>query len=106
MIRWLLNKLLPEDSEPGCGYGPFKWPKSHPFSRACYLHDWEFGEANRLEESSAKTLDEANWDMFNRWLLIAQAEPSLKKRLELADDICRGYPLAKLGGRLLWDGRR
>lgn len=106
MIRWLLNKLLPEDSEPGCGYGPFKWPADHPFTRGCFLHDYDFEQAHIEGKSSKKSLEQANWDMFKRWFWITQAEPDLTERLRLVDDMCRGYPLAKFGGKFLWDGRR
>ena len=48
-IKRIFNGIFPEDTEVGCGYGPFKLPANHPFTRGCNIHDFEFGEAHANE---------------------------------------------------------
>jgi hypothetical protein len=100
--RWL-KKLLPHDEEPGCGYGPFKFRGDHPFNRACNLHDYGFDDAADGDGKTDKTLDELDWDLFWRWVLIARAETDYRKRLYLVCDIIYAWPLARLGGKVLYD---
>ena len=96
----LLKKVLPRDSSNDCGYGPFKLPSNHPFTRACNLHDFEFDNA----ELSGKSLAQVDWELFNRWALITGAEEDPLKKCKLAMDICAYWPLARKFGGLLWDG--
>lgn len=98
--KWL-KKILPHDKEEGCGYGPFKLRMDHPFSRACGLHDYGFDDAANGE--AEKTLDELDWDLFYRWVLIAKAEQDPRRRIYLVWDIIKCWPLARAGGGLLYD---
>lgn len=100
--RKLLGWMIPEDPARGCGYGIFKLPLTHPFTRACDLHDYEFGESHAGEPN--KTKDEVDWDLFYRWALIALAEKNIEKRIDLVWDIIKLWPLAREGGNLMWDG--
>jgi hypothetical protein len=102
-FRKLLSHLLPEDPSNDCGYGPFKLPHDHPFTRGCNLHDFEFEQAHRGK--SDKTIDQVDWELFYRWTMIARAAPTHAKRCELAGEICRYWPLARSVGALLWDGK-
>jgi hypothetical protein len=102
LIR-LLNKILPEDKEAGCGYGPFKLPQDHPFTRGCNLHDWEFGEAH--EGRGEKSIQQVDWELFYRWVLIARAEQTYTAKCALAREICKYWPLAHSVGPFLWDGK-
>lgn len=99
-FKRMLNYVLPRDSSNDCGYGPFKLPASHPFTRACELHDFEFDNA----ELSGKSLAQVDWDLFYRWVLIAEKYEDPMKRCKLAMDICANWPLARKFGGLLWDG--
>jgi len=93
--------ILPEDKECGCGYWIFKLPLDHPFTRACNLHDYEFG----LSEQGIpeKTKDRADIELFWRWALIAKNQPSDEETLGLIWDIIKFWPLARGVGELLWD---
>lgn len=99
--KTILSKILPKDPSNDCGFGPFKLPHDHPFTRACELHDFEFVES----ATSGRRLSEVDWDLFYRWVLIAGAEADPIKRCRLASEICTYWPLARRGGRLLWDGK-
>jgi hypothetical protein len=102
IISWL-KKLLPEDSSNDCGYGPFKLPHDHPFTRGCNLHDFEFAQAHRGK--GEKSLDQVDWELFYRWVMIARAETTHSGKCALARDICRYWPLARGFGGFLWDGK-
>lgn len=101
-VREYLGWLIPEDPVGGCGYGPFKLPLDHPFTRACDLHDYGYGLGH--DGIPEQTKDELDWDLFWRWTLIAKAEPDLKKRISLCYDIVKLWPLAQIGGYLMWEG--
>ena len=101
-FKRLLNRILPEDKEVGCGYGPFKLSRDHPFTPACNLHDWEFDRANAGDAD--KPLAQVDWDLFYRWVLIAKAQKDPEHRAALALEICRYWPLARKVGAYLWDG--
>ena len=106
-MKWLaklINKVLPEDPVPQCGYGPFSLPPDHPFTRACILHDYDFELAHNGQQK--KTLDQVDAELFNRWALIAKNAPTVEEQLELMHDICDYWPWARRGGELLWDGKR
>lgn len=94
--------ILPSDPEVGCGYGIFKLSSSHPFTQACALHDHEFDLA--AESKPAKTRAQADWELFYRWVLIAKSEENIERRMKLVWEICTYWPLARLGGALMWDG--
>lgn len=107
-MSWLgrmLRHLVPEDPNPGCGYGPFKLPLGHPFTRGCNLHDYDFGEAHELGEKAEHTKDQTDSNLAYRWMLIARAEPDPAMQCELIRDICRYWPLARTVGTLMWDGK-
>lgn len=103
-LRKIIRSILPVDSSNDCGYGPFKLPHEHPFTRACTLHDYDFlqSHAGRAE----KSINQADADLFWRWALIAHAEQDATKRCKLFEDICEYWPLARLGGKILWTGPR
>lgn len=102
LLRRLFGWLIPEDPNPGMGYGPFKISADHPFNRAGLIHDWEFGESHKGTPDSTK--DETDWDFFWRMALIARAEEDMERRLELTWDIIKLWPIARVGGNLMWDG--
>lgn len=102
-IAKLLGKVLPEDSSNDCGYGPFKLPHDHPFTRGCNLHDFEFDQAHKGKGN--KGISQVDWELFYRWVLIARAEPTYTGKCELASEICKYWPLAHSFGPLLWDGK-
>lgn len=103
MLSKLLRFFLPEDSSNDCGYGPFKLPHDHPFTRGCNLHDYEFDEAHHGRGD--KTIEEVDWELFYRWVLIAKAETTYAGKCALARQICTYWPLAHGVGPLLWDGK-
>ena len=94
--------FLPEDPEMKCGYGPFGLPLDHPFTRACILHDHEFELAH--EGRPDKTKDKSDIDLFYRWVLIAKAAATEAETIDLFWDIVKYWPLARVGGNLMWDG--
>lgn len=105
-MKWLtriFKNILPEDSEVGCGYGPFKLPANHPFTRGCNIHDWEFDEAHKGRGD--KGIQQVDWELFYRWVLIAKAEQSFAGKCALAREICKYWPLAHRVGPFLWDGK-
>lgn len=103
IFRTLFGWLLPEDGSNDCGYGPFKLPHDHPFTRACVLHDGEFQLSH--EGKQTKTEDEVDADLFWRWAMIARAASTFEEQTALMRDICEYWPLARIGGPLLWDGK-
>lgn len=102
-ILRFLKKLLPEDPSNDCGYGPFKLPHDHPFTRGCNLHDFEFAQARR--GGGEKTIEQVDWELFYRWVMIARAATTYAEKCRLAGEICRYWPLAHSVGPLLWDGK-
>lgn len=101
-FKTFLNKILPEDKENKCGYGPLSLPADHPFGPACDLHDWEFEQANAGHAD--KPLNEVDWSLFYRWVLIAKSMPTPELQCQFAMQICKYWPLARVGGGFLWDG--
>lgn len=101
LVRWL-NRLIPEDKEVGCGFGPFKLSDDHPFVPACTLHDMAFDDAHRGVND--KDLSEVDWDLFFRMVLIAKAQGTPELRCAYAMEICMEWPLARFVGGVLWDG--
>lgn len=102
-LRKIIRTILPVDRDNSCGYGPFKLPEDHPFTPACNLHDWEFDQANK--GAPDKPLDKADWDLFYRWVLIANnSTGSYEEKCALAMQICKLWPLARTFGGVLWDG--
>lgn len=101
-FKRLLNRILPEDKEVGCGYGPFKLSRDHPFTPACNLHDKDFEDAhNGINE---RTIDEADWNLFWRMVLIAKSQTTPEKQCAMALEICLEWPLARGFGGITWDG--
>lgn len=100
----ILGWLIPEDEEVGCGYGPFKLPKDHPFNQVCALHDQEFGDGH--DGMQQYTKDEVDWDLFFQWVQVASAEADPERRCQLAWDVCKLWPIARVGGSLMWKGQR
>lgn len=102
--------ILPEDDGPPvCGAKiPFlpRWlttlPEDHPFTRACILHDYEFGLSH--EGKAEKTKDEADIDLFYRFALLAKAASTSEEKVKLLMDICKYWPLGREVGRLFWEG--
>lgn len=103
LIRRLFGWMFPEDKDNGCGYGIFKLPEDHPFSRGCNLHDSDYALAH--EGLAEKTKDIVDWDLFWRWTLLTRAEQDPARRIQLCYDICKYWPLAQIGGNLMWDGK-
>lgn len=103
-MSWLKNiarRLLPEDPDEGCGWWIFKL-KAKELVRPCVLHDKDFDDASK--GAGEKTLDEADWLLFWRWVLVVKAVPDMRRRLELVGEICEAWPLARTFGAVLWDG--
>ena len=101
ILSWL-GKLLPRDDCARCGVGPFSLPDSHPFTRACVLHDHEFDLAHA--GTPEKTRSQADKELFWRWALIANNTSDAKKACELMEDVCTYWPLARKYGKVFWDG--
>lgn len=95
-------RLLPQDSDISCGYGPLKLRYDHPFTRACELHDWEYSQSHA--DTPDKPIARVDWDLFYRWVIISKSASTDSERCRLALDICIYWPLARLGGVVLWDG--
>lgn len=103
LARRLFGWLFPEDKgPPQCGYGVFKLPLDHPFTRGCTLHDSDYSMAH--EGLAEKTKDITDWDLLWRWVLIARAEQDPARRIELVFDIIWYWPIARHGGNFMWDG--
>ncbi len=102
LLANVLRKIMPEDKELGCGYGPFKLDPQHPFTPACLLHDNDYGLA--ADGVPEKTLNQVDWELFHRWAMIAGASESYEERCRLAMQICKMWPLARVAGPLLWNG--
>lgn len=102
-LKRIFNRLLPEDPSSGCGYGPFKLPADHPFTRGCNLHDLEFDAAH--EGRGEKSIHQVDWELFYRWVMIARAQPTYSGKCALARDVCRYWTVAHSVGSLLWDGK-
>ena len=45
---------LPDDTEPGCGYGPLKTSSEDPFMVACERHDEEYGKRDTGEQKRTR----------------------------------------------------
>lgn len=101
-FRRLLGWAVPEDPEPGCGYGPFKLPMEHEFTRACNLHDYDFGLSHAGEPE--KTKDLVDIELFKRWSMMALAQPNNDEKIRLIKDVCKYWPIARVGGSLMWEG--
>jgi len=101
-IKRIIRRLLPDDKTVRCGYSIFSLPRDHPFERACGLHDYQYELAHK--GINEQTLLEADWDLFYRFVLIAKAAPTPEARCRLGMTICKIWPLARLGGAILWDG--
>jgi len=101
-IRRIFRRILPHDDAIGCGYGPFKLPPDHPFTPGCTLHDYEFDEAHAGR--GTKGIQQVDWELFYRWVLIAKAQQTYATKCALAREICRYWPLAHAVGGYLWDG--
>lgn len=104
MLNKILRWFVPEDEEVGCGYGPFKFKKDHPFNQVCALHDQEFGDGHDGKQGLTK--DDVDWDLFWQWAQVASAESDPKIRMKLVWDICKYWPVARVGGNLMWEGRK
>ena len=102
-ISKLVRKIMPEDKATGCGYGPFRLPSDHPFTRGCNLHDFEFDQAHAGKGN--KGIAQVDWELFYRWVLIARAEPTYTGKCNLASEICKYWPMAHGFGPYLWDGK-
>lgn len=96
------RRIFPDDPCPVCGYGWFSLDESHPFTRACILHDDEYGQA--IKGLNELTIDEADFLLFWRWVLIAKAQISNEERCRLLWQICELWPLARIAGKVLWPG--
>lgn len=110
-LRTVLNKILPEDPTPGPGYYFLRLPGTHPFANlaetsgaGARLHDMDFEAAHG--GASERSLDEADWLLFKRWYLWVEKLEDPKLRAKYARDICLYWPLARVGGSFLWDGKR
>ena len=101
-FRRFFDWAIPEDPEPGCGYGSFKLPLNHPFTIACNLHDFDFGLSHAGEPE--KTKDLTDIELFKRWSMIALGQSEDYERIRLIKDICRYWPLARTVGNLMWEG--
>lgn len=97
-----MSDELPIDPNPVCGVWIFSLDPNHPFTRACALHDIDFLLAEIGKND--KTLNENDSDLFWRWTLIARAQEKPEDQIKLMLEICRLFPVARIGGRLLWDG--
>ena len=53
-----------------------------------------------------RSLDEVDWLLFHRWYLWVSNVQDPKVGAKFALDICKYWPLARVGGALLWDGKR
>ncbi len=110
MLTWvsrLISRIFPEDPNPGCGYLGLRLPDGHPFHKGgCFKHDDAFADANANGLNSKKTLNQVDWELFCDWYKTASEAPTDAERCQLASEICRYWPLARLGGKVLWDGRK
>lgn len=103
-LRKLFRKVLPLDKSNDCGYGPFKLPHDHPFTRACELHDYPYEQG--LIGKEEHPLDYEDWMLFWRCVLIIKAEQRVERRMELVWDLIKIFPLARAGGKILWPGAK
>lgn len=98
----LVNRLLPDDPTPRCGYGPFSLPADSVLTPGCVLHD----HAYSLSEQGVpeETLKEADIDLFRRWVFIAMNQPTIDQKLKAMEEVCEYWPYARTYGKYLWDG--
>lgn len=97
-----LRRIIPDDKVVRCGWGPLSLPTSNRLTPGCRLHDGDYDQAHA--GINEHTLDETDELLFWRWTLIAHNQPTPAERCALAMEICKLWPLARIGGKILWDG--
>lgn len=69
------GSVLPDDSELGCGYGPFKTGVNDPFLRACVVHDYRYEQHESGSEYEGYSRARADREFLSNMLRIAQNDP-------------------------------
>ena len=91
-----VGALLPDDRNPGCGYGIFSTGRDDPFVSACLLHDQRYGEHERRPDEGMFSRCEVDTEFLDGMLSIADGDPFLTLRAYTY------YGLTRIFGGLLW----
>ena len=87
---------LPDDKEPGCGYGLFKTGEDDPLLRACDVHDARYGQHEVGKEFEPYSQARADREFLNNSLRLAGGSKILKARAYIY------YGLIRTFGWLVW----
>lgn len=99
---------MPTDPNDVAGYGPLTFPESYPLYRIGPIHDFYFSYAEECKKAGkpldAETLNESHIKLFRMMVFIAMNQPTEEQKLEIMQDVCLFWPIAKDIGGFIWKG--
>lgn len=73
-------RILPYDSEFGCGWGPFRTSSNDSFHNSCVIHDIRFEQQYLQTQAIPMTRKEADTEFLNN--MLSQANDSILLKLK------------------------
>lgn len=99
-IHWLLN-MRKAEADNTSGWGPFRLPADAQWmDRASVLHDYDYARSDDFPNEKRES--QSDWEWFWRCVLIASKEEDSLKRVRMAMQICKYFPILKHAGHYLW----